>query len=352
MMLAAGLAVVLPRAVCAQPAGGTAMAIDEGLFADINGMEQWITIRGRDRRNPALLILHGGPGFPMSFMAPVFAAWEEHYTLVQWDQPGGGATYLKNAARGQGPLTVARYVEDGIAVTEFVRDRLDVEKVVLMGASWGTMLGVMMVRRRPDLFAAYVGASQAVSGPEGARLGYRLALEAARARGDTVAIEALERVGPPPHARFEDFLVRQQYSNPPGLPPSPQEAAAGAAMAAIFSAPPPPDARYVARGLGPYDGPGVFLETQRATFAETWSWEARGHGMDFEMPILVIQGENDINAPVALARAWFDEIRAPAKAFEIIPGAGHNVLAFSDQVLALINRHIGPAVADAAAPLG
>jgi pimeloyl-ACP methyl ester carboxylesterase len=285
-------------------------------------------------------------------MAPVFAAWEEHYTLVQWDQPGGGATYTKNAARGQGPLTVARYVEDGLAVAEFVRARLGVGKVVLMGTSWGTMLGVMMARRRPDLFAAYIGASQAVSGPEGARIGYRLALEAARARGDAVAVEALERVGPPPYARFEDFLVRQQYTNPPGLPPSPEEAAAGAAQAAILSVPPPPDAHYIAHGIGPYDAWNVFLETQRATFAETWAWEARDHGMDFGMPVLVIQGGNDLNAPVALARAWFDEIRAPAKAFEIIPGAGHNVLAFTDQVLASINRHIGPSVAHSAAPVG
>ena len=68
------------------------------------------------------------------------------------------------------------------------------------------------------------------------------------------------------------------------------------------------------------------------------------------MPVLVIQGENDLNAPVALARAWVDEIRAPAKAFKVIPGAGHNVLAFSDQVLALIDRHVGPAARRSAAP--
>ena len=219
-------------------------------------------------------------------------------------------------------MNVERFVTDGIAVTEWVRSRLHTQKVVLMGSSWGTMLGVMMVRRRPELFAYYVGTSQAVSGPEGGRLGYQLALEAARTRNDAAAVTALERIGPPPYSRFEDFLVRQQYTNPPGLPPTPEEAAATAAIGALLSAPPPPNARYIAQGLGPYDMWSVLLETQRATFTETWAWEARDQGLAFEVPILIIQGDHDLNAPVSLARAWFDELSAPTKTFEVIVGAG------------------------------
>lgn len=328
----------------------TAMAFDEGLFAPINGLDHWITIRGRRRDNPVMLVLHGGPGFPMSFMAPALAGWEEHFTIVMWDQPGGGATHQKNAGRDERPFTVERFVEDGIAVAEFVRRRLGTQKLVLLGTSWGTMLGVMMARRRPDLFAAYVGAAQAVSGPEGAKTGYRLALEAARGRGDTAAVEALEKVGPPPYSRFEDFLVRQQYTNPPGLPPSAAEAAKLAEQGRILGAPPPENASWIARGLGPYDAWNVFLETQRKIFAETWAWEARAQGLDFAMPAFVFQGENDLNAPVSLARAWFDKLRAPAKAFEIVPGAGHNILAFSDEILALLRRHVRPHAVPAAVP--
>jgi hypothetical protein len=35
-------------------------AIDEKKFVVIEGMEQWITIKGNDRSNPAILFLHGG----------------------------------------------------------------------------------------------------------------------------------------------------------------------------------------------------------------------------------------------------------------------------------------------------
>ncbi len=241
--------------------------IDEGVFVEINGMQQWITIRGRDSRNPVLLLLHGGPGFPMSMMAPAFAEWEKDFTLVQWDQPGGGATYARNPDRDQGPLTIARYVADGLALTEFLCGRLKTRKIMLLGNSWGTMLGVMMIQRRPDLFAAYVGTSQAVSGPQGAKLGYQLALDAARRRGDSAGVTALERVGPPPYAKLEDLLVRQTYSNPPGLPPTPAEAAASAAQAKLMDGLPAPDVHYLARGLPSYDFIKVFMAAQQATFA-------------------------------------------------------------------------------------
>jgi pimeloyl-ACP methyl ester carboxylesterase len=339
--MAAGAA--LPAIGRAQPATN-GLAVDEGMFVDINGMPQWITIRGRDLKNPVLLLLHGGPGLPSSYFAPAYAAWEQDFTLVQWDQPGGGATYLKAQALGrdQGPLTVARYVADGLAVAEFICAHLKTNKLVLLGNSWGTMLGVMMSQRRPDLVAAYVGTSQAVSGPEGGKLGYELALKAARERGDTKAVSELERVGPPPYKTFQDFLVRQTYCNPPGLPPTPEEAAASAAQAKLLSVSPPPDAHYVAKGLPPYDFWKVFIETQVATWQETAAWEARASGLTFHVPVFVIQGDHDLNTPISLARAWVDDIQAPAKGFETIRGAGHNTLAFSDQVLALLDKHVRP----------
>ena len=72
-------------------ARGGARAIDQGLFLDIDGLPQWVTLRGRDLANPALMILPG-PGGAFTSWAAFFAPWETAFTLVQWDQPGGGAT--------------------------------------------------------------------------------------------------------------------------------------------------------------------------------------------------------------------------------------------------------------------
>ncbi|MFZ1989109.1 MAG: alpha/beta fold hydrolase, partial [Alphaproteobacteria bacterium] len=264
--MAAALALAASAAQAEEEKGGQAMAqpqsIDEGLFVPINGEEQWITIRGHDLKNPVLLFLHGGPGFPTSGQAPLFFDWEKDFTIVQWDQPGGGATYAKNMAKGEGPLTRTRYTKDGIAVAEFVRDHLHTDKMVLMGISWGTELGLRMIHERPELFSAYVGTAQVVDSPRGNKLGYELALKAARERGDKTAIAELEKAGPPPYKKFEDFLVRQKYVFPPGLPASPEEKAATAKFAKILSAPPPPDAHYIAKDVPQYDYVKQFLAVQ------------------------------------------------------------------------------------------
>ena len=63
----------------------------------IGGIDQWISVRGFDRRNPVLLYIHGGPGFPAMPTSWYYQrGWEEYFTVVQWDQRGAGKTYLAN----------------------------------------------------------------------------------------------------------------------------------------------------------------------------------------------------------------------------------------------------------------
>lgn len=316
----------------------TALEVDEGRFVDINGMEQWITIRGAKRDNPVLLILHGGPGFPMSFLAPMYAEWEQKFTVVQWDQPATGATLLRQEGRSSGPLTIERYASDGIAVTEWLQRHLGQEKILLLGTSWGGILGVEMVQRRPDLYAGYIGAAQPV-GSDGARRGYQMALDAARSRGDAEAVTALERVGPPPYDNFEAFMVRQQYSNPPAVPATAGETRASAEMLEIMMKP-APGARYNAALPIPEGYDGGFMAAQQATWREAWSWEARDAGLTFQVPIYLFQGEVDMNTPTSAARDYFDEITAPRKVFEVVPGAGHTIILFHREILALLERHV------------
>jgi hypothetical protein len=57
----------------------------------IGGIDQWIQVRGQDVNNPILLVIHGGPGFAFIPMAGAFQGpWEKYFTVVQWDQRGGG----------------------------------------------------------------------------------------------------------------------------------------------------------------------------------------------------------------------------------------------------------------------
>jgi pimeloyl-ACP methyl ester carboxylesterase len=135
--------------------------IDEAKYVEIGGIEQWITIRGEDRRNPVLLFLHGGPGDvtnPWSYA--VFRPWLKAFTVVQWDQRGAGRTLGIKGASSASTLTVARMTQDGVELAGFLRSTLQKDKIIVIGHSWGSILGLLMVKARPDFFYAFVGTAK------------------------------------------------------------------------------------------------------------------------------------------------------------------------------------------------
>jgi len=58
---------------------------------NLGDLDQWISIRGRDRANPVLLWLHGGPGSAQMPLAHKYdERIEEEFVVVHWDQRGAG----------------------------------------------------------------------------------------------------------------------------------------------------------------------------------------------------------------------------------------------------------------------
>ena len=88
--------------------------IDESKAVEIGGIRQWITVRGRDRRNPILLVLHGGPAAPDLPNRYLFEGpWTDYFNVVEWDQRGSGKTYELNDPEKLAPTMHAdRMVQD------------------------------------------------------------------------------------------------------------------------------------------------------------------------------------------------------------------------------------------------
>ena len=161
----------------------------------LNGSQQWIAIRGKNIHNPLLLHLDGGPGVSeMAHIRTFFPALEDHFVVVDWDQPGAGKSY--NAVP-IGSLTIDRYVSDAHTLIQQLRARFHQDKIYLMGELWGTVPGILLAQRYPELFYAYIGTGQRTSVLEDDRMGYALALKIAAERGDSATVEKLRRNGPP-----------------------------------------------------------------------------------------------------------------------------------------------------------
>src|SRR5512138_274326 len=164
----------------------------------IGGIDQFVSVRGDDRRNPILLMIHGGPGFPTAPMA-WFATHglEEYFTVVHWDQRGSGKTHLMNDPKVVAPtMKPERFVGDIEELVSWLREEMHKEKVFVLATSWGSYIGLEFARRRPEWLHAYIGMGQATNIPESERRGYAFALAAARKAGNEEAIAELESIAP------------------------------------------------------------------------------------------------------------------------------------------------------------
>src|SRR5208282_5129139 len=163
----------------------------------IGGIDQWVSIRGTDTRNPVLLYVHGGPGYISMPMSWWWHGWEDYFTVVEWDQRGAGKTYLLNdPAKVRPTMTPERMVADTEEMTDWLRKTLGKKKIFLLGHSWGSYLGLETARRHPDWLYAYIGVGQITNGPESERRGWAFAMDAARRAGNTQAISELGAIAP------------------------------------------------------------------------------------------------------------------------------------------------------------
>ena len=290
--------------------------IDEGSFVKIGGIEQWITIRGENRHNPVLLFLHGGPGDatnPWGYAA--FRSWLKAFTVVQWDQRGTGRTLGKNGPSQAATITIDRMVQDGIELAEMLRRTLQKDKIILVGHSWGSILGVFMAKARPDLFSAFVGTGQVADPQRNYGAAYDALLEKAMRLGEPRAIRELKDVGPPPYADGRGYAVQRKWANL-------FEGADFFIASMVGLALNAPD--YRPHDISDwFDGQGLSAEHLVPQTSATSALTAKALGGDFAVPVFVIQGAEDFTTPTSLAKIYLNSLHAPSKAFATIEGAGH-----------------------------
>ena len=304
--------------------------VDFAGYIDIGGIPQWLQIRGNNCQFPIILFLHGGPANPMSpYADAIFKGWEQQFTLVQWDQRASGKTWLKTPATANSQLTLAQMAEDGLALTRILKTNFANAPVILSGSSWGSALGVAMVQREPQLFAAYVGSAQLVSGTENSKATYQQLLTLVSAANDTENLALLRKLGAPPYAKPNGILRRmtRQY----------EAKQAEAAPAHWWQ---PAKSAHWWQPANPAEmeaNAQAFEAAEEYSFLQYTGFDVNtgktGHGMmhdieflqnatEFKLPVYFIQGEADLVTVPALTKAYVDKIKAPHKQLLMVKAAG------------------------------
>lgn len=318
----------LTGAVCVSGADATPHeqeGIHEERFITIGGVEHWVTIHGASRNNPVLLIVHGGPGNPLSVLSEtLYAGWEDAFTLVHYDQRGAGKTYGRNlpvealsvALLEAHELTLELLVADGVEFSRYLRTYLEVDRLLLTGTSWGAALAVSIYQADPESFSAYVGLSQMVDFQINVAASYDLVRAWARERGDETALATLRSIGTPPWqdprsaGRLRRIVRKYEQETTTTLT----------------------DLSW---------GDQYDTEEARAAYyaGEEFSWvkfvgmtgegfandlDLLSTGLQFDVPVVIIQGEGDLFTTADISKRYFDGIRAPAKEYVLVPDCGHD----------------------------
>lgn len=300
--------------------------IHEEDFVLINGLEQWVTIKGK-KSKPLILFLHGGPGSPISpYSDNLYKELENDFIIVQWDQRGTGKTYGKNAPEEltpeylkENPLSIDLMTNDGIELSEYLLKHLKKQKIILFGTSWGSALGVKMASKRPDLYYAYVGHSQIVNPIIDIDF-YNKIYQMAEKKNDKEAIDLLNTIGRPPYDRAKKvgqlFRVLKKYER--------------------INSTPAPDHWFV---LSPeYDNE---QDNQNRSDGDDYSFvnytgdtklgvqsmsadiNLMRDNLEFKIPIYLIQGNEDILTPKEKTKEYFKKIKAPQKEYYLLPKTAH-----------------------------
>ena len=180
----------------------TPNGIDRRMAIPINGTQQWITVRGRDLRNPILLFIHGGPAAPEMPTSWTFQnPWEDYFTVVQWDQRGAGKTYNANDPAKVAPtMNLVQMEADTEAVVQYLRATYAREKIFVLGHSWGSILGLTLAHNHPEWLYAYIGMGQMIDTRRAERLDYLATLQAAEDAHNDRAVKELRALEPYPEA--------------------------------------------------------------------------------------------------------------------------------------------------------
>lgn len=294
----------------------------EGMI-DLGGVSQFVAFRGLGAGKPVMLVLHGGPGDPavaqFDQFCPVLA---DDFVVVHWDQRGSGRSYGRSI--DPATMTLPQIEADAVEICEWLQERFGVDRVVIVGHSWGTYLGLRLAHARPDLVSVFVGVGQVVDQAESELRGWSWVRDEAVRRQHRRALAAIEACGPPVDGTYSGglrgMLTQRRWVREFG------GAAAGRGNRSTLW--------LLAR---PLLFTRVYRVRDKVAYlrGESFSMRHLEHTLfehpprttmrSFEVPIVMIQGVDDRQTDTRLVVDYVHEIDAPHIQLELVEGAAHLV---------------------------
>ncbi len=189
----------------------TSNGIEKLVCVKIGGVNQWLLIRGKNKNNPVLLYLHDGPGSPLFSYARdigIGNKLEDYFVMVYWEQRGAGKSFSRTIPVET--MNIDQFVNDTIEVTRYVKNIFNKDKIFLFGHSWGSLIGILSVKKAPENYYAYIGMGQVINQLQNDTISYHYTLDQARLEKNKIALNELEELGPPPYD-YKQVLIQRKW---------------------------------------------------------------------------------------------------------------------------------------------
>jgi proline iminopeptidase len=295
--------------------GGQASgSIAEFRTVTLGSLDQRLLIRGRSARNPVLLVLHGGPGFPeYALFRHHNAALEDHYVVVHWEQRGAGRSFSESLTTDD--LSLDRFRSDTHELVLHLKKEFGQQKIFLLGHSWGSILGALYAHDHPENVAAYVGQGQVAWVAEGEDRSFDFVEREAKARGDQDALETLARIGRPPYTVSELIEQRDLVTRFGGAIRS-----GDTPVTMVWDMMSQPEFTWVDAYLNLR---GALLSLD-ALLDPLMQVNLMVDANRFEVPVYFALGRHDHQVPADLAAEYFERLEAPSKRIIWFENSAHS----------------------------
>ncbi len=301
-----------------QPSAGS---VSERVLVMINGVRQGMIMQSTDTAHPVLLFLHGGPGMPEFFLNTTHpSGLEQDFTVVWWEQRGAGLSFSPDIPPAS--MTVAQFIADTIAVTQWLRQRFGKDRIILVGHSWGSFLGIQVAAAAPELFHAYVGMGQVTHQLQSEVAAHRAMLAQYRARGDAAMVRRLEAAPVSMADGLSPAYLRLRDKAMHGLGCGTTRDMASV-ITGVFLPVWQCPAYTVAEKIDIWRGLSFSRRFLWDTFLRT---DLTRQIKALDLPVYFLSGAHDLTANYALSKDFLARIRAPVKGFYTFRNSAHSPL--------------------------
>lgn len=281
-------------------------------YVPINGITQYF-LHYPAQSGPVIVHLHGGPGQSQACFAYCTRPETEYCTFVFYDQRGAGKTQRCSKTPAS-EVTLENQLEDLRQTICYVKERYATDEVVLLGHSWGSVLGTSYILRYPGDVKGYIGVGQVVDIKKGEQLGFERLCKAVNEKGSRRDQNELERIGDYPSNVVPERFFKQMGRVRKLQMKYKLTVDMSRSVKAFFKSPVFRLSDIAVMLGGVKTNNNLVITLTSYSVLET---------VEYRTPVCYVLGEDDWQVPSVLAAEYFERIQAPHKELHWVTNAGH-----------------------------